>query len=112
VTIGLAIEQDREEKKEIVVSIITKKFFSSPRSTDLRVFREAIERKQERLVIEIITGGLTNYSYKISLRSDPSKALYAKITFPHALWHPDKTLPYDTSRTQREFELMQTVMMR
>jgi len=62
---------------------------------------------QRGLECKIVTGGETNFAYKLFLKNDPSKALFAKLGFDYALWNPDRSVLYDLKRMDNEFELMQ-----
>jgi len=76
----------------------------------------------------VLSGGVTNYSYKVFLadndddesddedgvdrrqqNSPPAAAelsLFAKVCFPYALWNPDRSVPYDLARVENEFAVM------
>jgi len=56
-------------------------------------------------------GGATNFSYKVCLRYDPDPdlALFAKLSFPYALWNPDPNVLYDLERTENEYAIMNRV---
>lgn len=54
-----------------------------------------------------LTGGLTNYSYKVYLKKSPEISLFAKISLPRALWDTSKESHYDVDRTRKEFSMME-----
>lgn len=56
----------------------------------------------------VLSGGYTNYSYKIFVPEQPHLCLFAKLTFERAVWNPDKDAFYDLQRTANEYELMKT----
>ena len=51
-----------------------------------KVFEEAGGDEHDLLECQIITGGVTNFAYKLFLKEDPSIALFCKIGFNYALW--------------------------
>lgn len=72
----------------------------------LRAIGNAIQAG-ETLNIKVISGGLTNYSYKRFLEDGSwSIALYAKICFSTALWIPDKKIHYNVARVANEYKIM------
>ena len=79
-----------------------------------RKFGMAI-RDGTKLTGTVLSGGYTNYSYKIHLEKNGDDeddnckeelAVFAKIAFPYALWSPDTSVHYDLTRVTAEFELM------
>ena len=58
----------------------------------------------------LLSGGLTNYSFKVTLKDAPSdspcRPVFAKLSFPYALWNPDPDQPYDLARTENEAKMM------
>ena len=60
----------------------------------------------DKLDIQSITGGLTNYSFKVATKNT---TIYAKICFEFALWNPDRTVKYDLARVQNEFDMIKEV---
>lgn len=103
------IDIDREVKKRLVLETIEKNCTEDSEFEDLRTIASAL-KQGDTLDIKIISGGFTNFSYKVYLRSDESKApLFAKICFPRALWNPDPTVHYDLVRTDNEFFIMKKV---
>lgn len=74
-------------------------------------------QKGAKLTGTVLSGGYTNYSYKIHLDNDTGSdnennkdtkevAVFAKVAFPFALWSPDQSVPYDLDRVKAEFDLM------
>jgi len=78
-----------------------------------RQIRDGLERGASLQVMPL-TGGLTNYSYKVCMehnsnqQEDDDIVLFAKLCFPFALWNPNATSNYDVQRTKNEFEMMKT----
>lgn len=59
----------------------------------------------QQLQLQILTGGLANYSYKVTCTDDDSTSpLFAKLTFTYALVFPDKKCPL--ARTQFEYDAL------
>jgi len=101
-----ALENDREVKKKIVAEVISVHSNDSSQFEDLRKIGQALQAG-DKLLIDIITGGVTNFSYRISLEQRPEIQLYAKLTFSRALWNPDPNSQYGSERTVNEFKMMQ-----
>lgn len=73
-----------------------------------QTIRSAIENDGDQLTAKVISGGCTNFSYKVSLQNQPDVALFAKLCFPYALWNPDPDVDYSLVRTENEFVIMNT----
>ena len=58
----------------------------------------------QQLQLQILTGGLANYSYKVTCTDDSTSPLFAKLTFTYALVFPDKKCPLE--RTQFEYDAL------
>ena len=97
----LLIEEEKEEKRQLVLSIVKTYCQSDSKFHGLAEIGKGLEEKKsgkqdddgriegektELLVCKIISGGKTNYSYKLYLNNNPSKAVFAKIAFDYALW--------------------------
>eukprot|EP00978_Attheya_sp_CCMP212_P012264 scaffold30482_cov53-Attheya_sp.AAC.2 len=65
---------------------------------------EALNDGSGELVVDVLTGGLTNYSYKVHMEGKGT--MFAKLSFPYALWNPDRNAHYDVKRAQAEYEMM------
>ena len=99
-----AMAKDQEEKKAIVIETITKHCDDSPFG-DLQAISDALEAG-DKLTGKAISGGKTNFSYRVWLEGSPDNALFAKICFRYALWNPDRSVDYDLERVENEFKLM------
>jgi thiamine kinase-like enzyme len=101
--------KDQEEKKAILLKHLLPHCTPDSEHAILRSIAEALrDDPSDSLVCKVISGGKTNYSYKIALKSNRADPLlYAKICFPYALWSGNQDRYYDTIRTQNEFDLMQ-----
>ena len=104
----LLIEEEKEEKRQLVLSIVKTYCQSDSKFHGLAEIGKGLEEEEEstgkqdddgskeeeessgkivvELVCKIISGGKTNYSYKLYLNNNPSKAVFAKIAFDYALW--------------------------
>ena len=102
----LLIEEEKEEKRQLVLSIVKTYCQSDSKFNGLAEIGKGLEEKKSgkqdddgskeeeessgkivvELVCQIISGGKTNYSYKLYLKNNPSKAVFAKIAFDYALW--------------------------
>ena len=101
------IEQEKEEKRKLVLSIVKTYCQSDSKFHGLAEIGKGLEEKESgkddddgskeeeeesssgkvvELICQIISGGKTNYSYKLYLNNNPSKAVFAKIAFDYALW--------------------------
>jgi thiamine kinase-like enzyme len=96
---------DQEAKKVIVLQEIVKICKSSKSNKALTKLRDGIDVGRD-LSIQIVSGGLTNYSYKIYLKEDAAHALYAKLAFEHTVFDQEKTQTYDLERTVNECKMM------
>jgi hypothetical protein len=100
-----ALSKEQEKKKAVVIDNIVAHCNESSAFEDLRTIGAAL-KTGDRLVSKIISGGKTNFSYKVYVEGSPDKALFAKICFSYALWNPDRSVHYDVVRTENEFKLM------
>lgn len=96
---------DQQEKLKILVERLEGYCNEDSKHRDLRKIGKAIQNGA-KLTGTVISGGYTNYSYKIHLEDDKNLAVYAKVAFPYALWDPSRDAHYDLSRVTSEFELM------
>ena len=103
------VQEDKEQKKQAVTSYIASKCKVDSDTKVLRNIGASLSNGAE-LKIDILTGGLANYTYKISCKDtnniSTEHKLFAKLSFPFAQLFPDKPCPL--SRTQNEFEMMRT----
>jgi thiamine kinase-like enzyme len=101
--------KDQEEKKSILLKHLLPHCTMESTHPQLQDIGKALHHNaSDALVCTVLSGGKTNYSYKIALRSAPSQpVLFAKVCFPYALWSGNRDKHYDTIRTQNEFDLMQ-----
>jgi hypothetical protein len=99
-------EEDREVKKRLMFGFIESHANETSEFEDLREIGSAL-KAGDKLDAIILSGGKTNYSYKVFLEGQPDKALFAKISFSYALWNPDRSAHYDLKRTENEFKMMQ-----
>ena len=98
--------QEQTEKAIHVVQCISQHSFRL--ADQIECFRRISQglEQGDSLKASPLTGGLTNFSYKVYLEESTDVVLFAKLSFPYALWNPDKTAHYDVGRTRSEFEMM------
>ena len=107
---------DKRAKTALVTAFLVDKFASAATeessSSTIHLFREihqAIEANDDNeLQAVVLTGGFTNYSYKLYVTNHPELCLFAKLSFAYAAWNPDRSAPFDLQRTSNEYEIMQT----
>ena len=84
---GNEAANDKNTKKRVVIDTITKNCASS--SHDIfRKINDAITSpgSDSKLEATILTGGYTNYSYKVYVNDQPELCVFAKLSFEFALW--------------------------
>lgn len=104
---------DQQEKLKLLIKHLQGYCNAESEHDDLRNIGNALQNGAT-LTGTVISGGYTNYSYKIHLDNvddnegayDKDLAVFAKIAFPFALWDPSRESHYDLSRVTAEFELM------
>lgn len=101
------VNQDKELKKQILIDLVASHCNETSEFDEFRSIGEAL-KSGDKLTANVISGGVTNYSYKVFLEGDPEGApsFFAKIAFPYALWNPDRSVHYDVARTANEFKIM------
>jgi Phosphotransferase enzyme family len=104
---------DQEEKLQLVLQYLEPLCNEGSEHPVMRKMGRALRSRgddndhpADRLGGTILSGGYTNYSYKIHLEGDPDTAVFAKVAFPHALWSSDQSLHFDLDRQTAEFHLM------
>lgn len=108
----LPMIEDKLVKKTLLIDAITEKCASSSHEL-LQQINHAItssgDRSGSKLEAEVISGGYTNYSYKVFVGDQPELCVFAKLCFEFALWNPDKTAHYDLERTENEYKIMEKI---
>ena len=97
---------DQNLKKSIVQSQVISLCKSPTASGLLKQIGEELECGRS-IATEVLSGGLTNYSYKITVTGHPTIELYAKLTFERAMWNPDSGQACNLERTVSEFNIME-----
>lgn len=103
-----AMKRDQEEKKAVVIDTLAKHCRLSANGVgeqELRAIRDALV-KGHTLEAKTISGGKTNFSYKVYVKESPDVAVFAKICFNFALWNPDRSVDYDLERVENEYKVM------
>lgn len=99
--------EDKILKKKLLLSTIATECKSSSH-IDLQQINKAINNGS-KLDATVLSGGYTNYSYKVFIVDKPELVVFAKLCFEFALWNPDKDAHYDLQRTTNEYEIMVTM---
>eukprot|EP00986_Skeletonema_menzelii_P001113 scaffold304_cov80-Skeletonema_menzelii.AAC.7 len=102
---------EKIKKRELVVNTIIQRSASSSHQILQDIKKAAtLSSATGSSVIEaiVLSGGYTNYSYKIFVPDQPHLCLFAKLTFERAVWNPDKDALYDLQRTVNEYEMIST----
>ena len=99
------------DKKTLLIDTIGKKCALSP-SEILQQINHAVNVSGDGSKLEalVLSGGYTNYSYKVFVDKHPDLCIFAKLCFEFALWNPDRTAHYDLQRTENEYEIMKTIL--
>lgn len=103
------ISKDKEAKKEAVINHIAAECKIESNNKYMQTVGECLSNGN-KLSIEILTGGLANYTYKISCQDPANETeykLFAKLSFPYAMLFPDKPCPL--SRTENEYKMMKVL---
>ena len=107
------VEKDKIIKKKLVIdAVATHAKDLSSQNQVLADISSALEQKGDdgdELRAKIISGGYTNYSYKVYLRDRPDVAVFAKLSFPYALWNKDPDAYHDLIRTDNEHTVMKKI---
>lgn len=92
---ALQAEKEREETRQLVADIVAAKCIEddAQQFDELKVIGDAL-KAGDTLSLKMLSGGETNYAFKVTLDGDPSKALFAKISFSYARWNPDRRYDY------------------
>lgn len=100
----LAIELDREAKKQVAIDTVAANCHVD---SEIEIFRRLAGALNEghKLEAAIVAGGYTNFSYKVHVVGQKDTAVFVKIAFSRAIWNP--TFDYDVQRTQNEFTILQ-----
>lgn len=102
------VEIDKQAKQQLVIQTITKHLSATSSHKIFRQIQQALDDGSS-LSCKILSGGYTNYSYKVSVQGHHDLNLFAKLSFEYALWNPDKSSHYSLKRTENEWEIMMAV---
>ncbi|KAL7547100.1 hypothetical protein ACHAWF_010416 [Thalassiosira exigua] len=111
---GAGYDDDKLVKRALLIETFEKKCSSSS-SEILQQISNAIDASvsESKLEATVLSGGYTNYSYKVFVDKHPEKLrVFAKLCFERALWNPDKTAHYDLKRTENEHDIMKTISVK
>jgi hypothetical protein len=103
-----AFQRAGREKMHVVTDTITAYLKSKAQLSKFQDVRDigAALAAGDHLKLELLSGGNTNYSYKVSLEKTPRKAVFAKLSLSHAVGNSYTSMEYDLSRTENEFTIM------
>ena len=103
-------DDDKRIKKEVLIDTIRSKCASSSDAM-LQKIHHAVNEAGDgsKLEAKVLSGGYTNYSYKVFVDKHPELVIFAKLCFEAALWNPDPDAYYDLKRTNNEAEIMKKV---
>jgi len=97
------VEYSEEERERLVVQAIVENCSPDSSHADLRTVAAAVSAGH-KLKLKVITGGFMNYSYEVSIPSDPNAApFFAKLALPYVLMLGPDT-PFPTERLQNEYD--------
>lgn len=99
---------DKRAKQQLILRTITKRISATSGHRIFRLIHEAVANGS-MFSCKILSGGHTNYSYKVSVQGHPNLNLFAKLSFEYPLWNPDKSCYYSLKRTENEWEIMMSV---
>jgi hypothetical protein len=115
-------DRDKNQKQSIVLHTIASACTTSSQFADVQAIAIALESKKFSLGIQNLSGGYTNYTYKVFLvpsvddeeqnndddsdATETETALFVKLCFPRAFWNPDPEYVYDVERIANEYEMM------
>ena len=104
---------DKRAKNALITATFAKKCASSS-STDIPIFQKIHQALQandgSKIQATVLSGGVTNYSYKISVTNHPHLVVFAKLCFEYMSWDPDNSAGvFDLQRTTNEYTIMKIV---
>ena len=109
-------DRDKIQKQSLVLSTIKSSCTTTSPYKDIQSIATALKSDKYKLGIDNLSGGYTNYTYKVFLvpidgdddggDTKESTALFVKLCFPRAFWNPDPTYVYDVQRIANEYEMM------
>ena len=96
-------------KKNLIIQTILCNSGSSPHKILQRINAVINESNIDgsKLEATILSGGITNYSYKVQVDKQPDLVVFAKLSFEYALFNPGAH--HDLARTQNEYNAMKMV---
>ena len=101
--------EDKILKKKLLLDTIKNECKSSTNVVLQQIHKAINNGSNSKLDATVLSGGYTNYSYKVFIVDKPELVVFAKLCFEFALWNPDKDAHYDLQRTTNEYEIMMTM---
>jgi hypothetical protein len=109
--------EDKRMKKILLIDTITAKCASSSHEILQQIHRAinnnnnvavgGCDNSTSKLEAKVLSGGYTNFSYKVYVDTHPELCVFAKFCFEFALWNPDKSARYDLTRVENEYAIME-----
>jgi len=102
-------EEDKKEKSSLVVNLLTDAILSGGHPIIVDAFPSfKTDGDTSNLRVDILSGGLTNYSYRIFIgcgeKYQPGDdVIYGKLAFSYALWSPTKEVSSTWSQRKQDF---------
>ena len=81
---GDEFANDKNVKKTLLIETITKECTTSEHEI-LQQINNAIGGEGSTLEAIVLSGGYTNYSYKVYVKEQPKLCVFAKLSFEYAL---------------------------
>lgn len=105
---GDEFAEDKRVKKILLIDTITARCASSSHEI-LQQMHHAINGtdSSSKLEAKVLSGGYTNFSYKVYVDTHPELCVYAKFCFEFAMWNPDRSSRYDLRRVENEYDIME-----
>ena len=100
----IGLEDDKKKKTELIKRVLVEKASSSSVDIFQKIGRACKEGGKIEAIV--LSGGYTNYSYKLFVPGHTDLSVFAKLSFEYALWNPDKSAHCDLQRTVCEYDIM------
>mmetsp|Transcript_1950 Transcript_1950/g.4587 ORF Transcript_1950/g.4587 Transcript_1950/m.4587 type:complete len:513 (+) Transcript_1950:316-1854(+) len=106
---GKNSNDNNRAKKTLIIDTIKKNCASSSHEILQRINHIInLSGDGSKLEATVLSGGYTNYAFKVFVDKYPDLCVFAKLCFEYALWDPTAA-QYDLERTANEYEIMKTI---
>jgi len=102
-------DEDKRLKKTLLIDTITAKCATSSHAILQQIHHVINVAGDGKLDATVLSGGYTNFSFKVFVDTRPELCVFAKFCFQFALWNPDKSECYDLLRVENEYRIMEKV---